>query len=147
MALYLVVAHQTAASPELLEKLKEIDAEDADAEFVLLVPATPVGHLLTWTEGESQEVARTTAWDAAHRLRDAGLSLVDIVIGAGDPLLATEDEHRSRGRPYEATIVSTLPLGVSRWLKRDLPNRLHSKLGIDVIHVISREPARKPAVA
>ena len=78
MALYLVVAHQTAASPELLEKLKEIDAEDADAEFVLLVPATPVGHLLTWTEGESQEVARTTAWDAAHRLRDAGLSLVDI---------------------------------------------------------------------
>jgi hypothetical protein len=146
MALYLVVAHQTAASPELLAKLKEFDAEDDAAEFVLLVPATPVGHLLTWTEGESIEVARTTAWEAARTLRDNGLQLRDIVIGAGDPLLAIEDEHRSRGQAFEATIISTLPLGVSRWLKRDLPNRAR-RLGIDVIHVISREPARKPAVA
>ena len=146
MALYLVVAHQTAASPELLAKLRELDSREQDAEFVLLVPATPVGHLLTWTEGESEEVARRTAWEAAKTLRGAGLNLLDIVIGAPDPLQAIEEEQRSRERPYEATIVSTLPLGVSRWLGRDLPNRARTKLGLDVVHVISREPSRDRVV-
>ena len=147
MPLYLVVAHQTAASPELLTKLKDVTAQEPDAEFVLLVPATPVGHLLTWTEGESEEVARSTAWEAGKALRSAGLNVLDIVVGPADPLRAVQEEHGSRGRPYKATILSTLPLGVSRWLKRDLPNRLHNKLGIDVVHVVSQETARKPALA
>lgn len=147
MAMYLVVAHQTAASAELIETLNDLVKKEPDAEFVLLVPATPVSHLLTWTEGESEEVARNTAWEASRKLRDAGLNLRDVVIGVSDPLRAIEQEHRSRGRRYAATIVSTLPLGVSRWLKRDLPNRLRSKLGIEVVHVISREPARPNAVA
>jgi hypothetical protein len=146
MALYLVVAHQTACSGELLEKLQEIAAGRQDVEFVLLVPATPANHLLTWSEEESQDIARNTAWEAARKLRAAGLNLRDIVVGPADPLLAIEEEHRSRGRPYEATIVSTLPLGVSRWLKRDLPNRLRSR-GYEVVHVISREPVRSKAIA
>ena len=47
MGLYLVVAHQTAASPELLEAVRKVMARELEAEFVLLVPATPVTHLLT----------------------------------------------------------------------------------------------------
>jgi hypothetical protein len=43
--------------------------------------------------------------------------------------------------------VSTLPLGISRWLKRDLPTRVRSKLGVEVIHVVSQQPAHKAAVA
>jgi hypothetical protein len=146
MALYLVVAHQTACSSELMEKLQGMAAEDEQAEFVLLVPATPVNHLLTWSEEESQDIARNTAWEAARKLRGAGLNLRDIVIGAPDPMVAIEDEYRSRGRTYAATVVSTLPLGVSRWLKRDLPNRLRGK-GFVVMHVISHEPAQVRASA
>jgi hypothetical protein len=36
---YLVVAHQTSTSDELIERLREIAREGARAEFVLLVPA------------------------------------------------------------------------------------------------------------
>jgi len=141
MALYLVVAHQTAASPELIGALKGIAAEDGDAEFVLLVPATPISHLLTWVEDGSRDQARKTAWLAARRLRDEGLDLCDVVVGPADPLDAVAVEHQSRGRAYKATVVSTLPLGISRWLKRDLPNRLRNELGLEVLHVVSRQPS------
>lgn len=145
MALYLVVAHQTAASPELLQLLQHLQALHDDAEFVLLVPATPVTHLLTWTEGESLEVARSTAIDAARTIRAADINLVDTVIGAPDPLDAIQDEHRAR--PYTATIISTLPLGVSRWLRRDLPSRARARVGGEVMHIISQAAARKKAAA
>jgi hypothetical protein len=136
MALYLVVAHQTAASDELIAMLQEIAAREHDPEFVLLVPATPITHLLTWTEGESLEVARSTATEAARTLRAAGVNLIDTVIGAPDPLQAIQSEHGFR--TYAATIISTLPLGVSRWLRRDLPSRVRAKLGVEVVHVISQ---------
>jgi hypothetical protein len=145
MALYLVVAHQTAASPELLDALHDVAVRDTEAGFVLLVPATPVTHLLTWTEGESLDVARATATDAGRVLRAAGLALVDTVIGVPDPLQAIEAEHGFRN--YQATVISTLPTGISRWLKRDLPTRVRSKLGLEVIHVVSSQPAHKQAVA
>jgi len=145
MALYLVVAHQTAASPELVAMLQEVAAREPDAEFVLLVPATPITHLLTWTEGESLEVARATATEGGRVLRSAGLNLIDTVVGVPDPLDAIEAEYGFR--PYAATIISTLPLGVSRWLRRDLPSRVRTKLGIEVMHVISQEAARRQAVA
>ena len=53
MSNYLVVAHQTATSPELLRRASEIADRDSGALFTLLVPATPVVHLLTWEEGET----------------------------------------------------------------------------------------------
>ena len=145
MALYLVVAHQTAASPELLDALRDIAGNDPEAGFVLLVPATPVTHLLTWTEGESLDVARATATEAGRVLRAAGVALVDTVIGVPDPLHAIEAEHGFRN--YRATIISTLPTGISRWLKRDLPTRVRTKLGVEVMHVVSTQPAQKQAVA
>lgn len=147
MGLYLIVAHQTAASPELLEKVREVKDRDAAAEFVLLVPATPIVHLLTWREGESLEVAQNTAADASRMLRAADVDLIDSKIGLPDPLEAIEEDMRMRDMPYTAAIISTLPLGISRWLGRDLPSRVRSKLGLEVMHVISQEAAAKRAVA
>jgi hypothetical protein len=46
MARYLVVAHETVSSPLLLDAVRGVRKQDAEAEFVLLVPATPVRHLL-----------------------------------------------------------------------------------------------------
>ena len=64
MARYLIVAHQTASSPELLERVKALHAGDPAAEFTLLVPATPTGHLLhNWEEGEARQLARAIASD------------------------------------------------------------------------------------
>ena len=65
MARYLVVAHQTVTSPELLEKVRVIREQQKDAEFVLLVPATPVRHLLFRRSDEHD--AEATARKRAER--------------------------------------------------------------------------------
>jgi len=66
MSQYLVVAHQTATSPELLQRLTDIAADDPQAAFTLLVPATPVVQLLVPYVGreESREIAEKRAVEA-----------------------------------------------------------------------------------
>lgn len=135
MSQYLVVAHQTAASPELIGRLKEIATSDPRAEFVLLVPATASRHLLTWVEGDKDEIARQRAADAATAMREAGLSVATVIVGAADPLRAIEREHRQGGRQYALTIISMLPPGLSRWFHRDLPHLVESRLGVPVMPV------------
>ena len=145
MSTYLVVAHQTAASDELLRTLIAIAERDRESEFELLVPATRITHLLTWVEGEGEEVARATAIEASRVLRQAGLNLVSSVVGPDDPMRAIEETAIRRDGLYEAIVICTLPLGLSRWLKRDLPSRVRSRLGIEVEHVVSRPRVREVA--
>jgi hypothetical protein len=45
VARYLVIAYQTAQNPALIRELRRLVAEDGEAEFVLLVPATAASHL------------------------------------------------------------------------------------------------------
>jgi hypothetical protein len=145
MALYLVVAHQTAASPELVSKLRDVAAVDGEAEFVLLVPATSARHLLTWVEGEGAEIARDRANAATVELRRAGFTVRDTIVGPPDPLEAIRGELRASPRPYAKTIICTLPQGVSRWLHRDLPSQVR-KLDVEVVHVVAGGlPAKRPA--
>src|SRR6266511_814 len=51
MSRYLVVTHQTAFSPDLHRKVRELIAQDPAAEFAVLVPEAP-GPTFTW-EGQS----------------------------------------------------------------------------------------------
>jgi hypothetical protein len=137
MARYLVVAHQTAASPELIERARALAAEHPGAEFVLLVPATPVAHLLhTWEEGEVREVALRRARAANDALVAAGVNIVDTRIGDASPMQAVDDEL-SEHHGYDAILLSTFPPGVSRWLKGDLPAALRRRSGLPVEHVIA----------
>ena len=48
VASYLLIANQTAESPELLHATAEIHAHDPDAEFVIVVPATPLNLRPPW---------------------------------------------------------------------------------------------------
>ena len=141
MARHLVVAHQTAESAELQQRLLELSTADGSAEFVLLVPATPVTELLVWEEGRSDAAARRRADAARSHLTSAGLRVVDARVGDGDPRTAVEDELRS-GEGYATIVIATFPLGVSRWLGLDLPARV-GRMAPDseVIHVVSRAPA------
>jgi hypothetical protein len=138
MARYLVVAHQTAESEELIEHLHGRAAADPSAEFVLLVPATPVGHLLAWEEGESVEVAKRRADDAAGRLRERGIRITGAIAGDPSPLLAVDDELRRRPE-YDGLIVSTLAPGVSRWLGLDVISRLRARVELPVSHVVAKK--------
>jgi hypothetical protein len=137
MARYLVVAHQTAASPELIGRALELAAKDPGAEFVLLVPATPTAHLLhNWEEGEVRDIALRRAQTACDALTAAGVNVVEARIGDGSPMQAVDDELTEHSG-YGAILLSTFPPGVSRWLKGDLPGRLRRRSGLPVEHVIA----------
>ena len=141
MARHLVVAHQTAESDELRKRLEELAAEDPQAEFVLLVPATPVTDLLVWEEGRSEEAARRRADAARRQLEGAGLKVVDARVGDGDPHTAIGDELRTE-EGYSTIVVATLPAGVSRWLRMDLPARVRRLAPQSrVVHVVSEAHA------
>ncbi len=137
MSRYLVVAHQTAGSPEVVERVREIASTDPAAEFVLLVPATPVSHLLLWEEGETLKIARRRAETAKARLQAVTTQAVAARVGDGSPLQAIADEL-TQHPGYDAILISTLPPGMSRWLRMDLPRRVARQFSIKVIHVVAQ---------
>lgn len=47
-------------------------------------------------------------------------------------------------QPFDEVILSTLPPGVSRWLKQDLPHRLERHFDIPVTHVIGDPAETQP---
>jgi nucleotide-binding universal stress UspA family protein len=137
MGKYLVLAHQTASSPELRDKLKELARENPDAEFVLLVPATPVRHLLASSEGEARAAAETAADEAKNALEQFGIKITRIAIGDEAPVVAVQDDLRENPDRYDSIIVSTLPLGISRWLGLDVPHQIRRRFDVPVIHVVA----------
>src|SRR5438309_9998322 len=138
MSKYLVVAHQTATSPVLLDKLRAIAAEDETATFTLLVPATPVQHLLTKREGEAIALAQHAASEARALSERNGIRVNDALVGDASPIEAIADFLReSHSEPYDGIVISTLPVGVSRWLKLDVHSRGKSRFQLPVISVIA----------
>jgi len=139
MSRYLVVTHQTALSPDLQRKVRALVAEDPAAEFAVLVPEAP-GPPVTW-EGETVDVAGQRAEAAKTLLEEtARARVVRTSVGATDPLRAITDELLARPG-YDALVISTLPPGISRWLKLDLVHRAERKFGLRVIHVVAEAPA------
>ncbi len=139
MGKYLLVAHQTAEQEELLDAARKLSDQDSHAKFTLLVPATPVGALLSWEEGETKEVARRRAKSAVAALQRNGINVVGVRIGDSDPVLAVDDELLA-GRRYDAVVISTLPAGLSRWVKMDVVSRLQrQRPRLRLIHVIAQK--------
>ena len=136
MARHLIVAHQTAGSPELVDRVRQLAERDPEAEFVLLVPATPTSHLLTWEEGEARQLAALRAREAGEALRAAGVEVVAARVGSHSPLEAIGDELRAEPG-YAGIVLSTFPPGLSRWLKGDLPNQLRRRYRLPVEHVVA----------
>jgi hypothetical protein len=135
------VAHQTAQSPELIRAARLLEAEDPAAEFVLLVPATSLGNLIIAREGDPFQVAEEDARAAAFRLQREGVVLCGAQVGDADPLLAIDAELRAAEREYAAIVISTLPMGLSRWLRLDLPSRVRRQFpGHRIVHVSSSAP-------
>jgi hypothetical protein len=136
MANVLVVANRTAESPELLEALKQ-RAGQGDAVFTLLVPSTP--HGVAWAAdmhsgGSEAEQHMETA---VERMRSEGLQVAAGKVGDPDPVAAVQDEVNFTS--YDEIVVSTLPGGISKWLKLDLPHRVERATGLPVTHVTASE--------
>ena len=132
----LVVAHQTAATPALLETVRE-RARSGPSRFHLLVPRRrrrreKVANPKEIGVQEAREVLR----NALPGLSQAAGSEVTGEIGDLDPLIAIQ--VALNGRHYDEIIVSTLPLGVSRWLEVDLVSKTR-QFGLPVHHVLGED--------
>ena len=133
----LIVANQTAAGTHLKQYVKEKLTEGVPSRFTLLVPATPTSDHLTYTEGEARVLAEERMKEALAGLRETGAE-VEGMVGDPRPLSAIGDVLLEQ--PYDEIVLSTLPVGVSRWLKQDLPSRVERQFRLPVTHIVG-EPA------
>jgi hypothetical protein len=138
----LVVAHQTAATAPLLDAVRSRAAE-RPATFHLVVPRQPHGldKVLDPDDHGREEAERVLA-DALPKLSEAAGHKVTGEIGHHEPLMAIQDAVNLGD--YDEIIISTLPLGVSRWLKLDLISKARG-LGLPVTHVLA--PSGVQAIA
>ena len=130
----LVVANQTSTGAALRDEIVR-RARSAPHVFHLVVPATPPHEHMTYTEGEAHEIARRRMETAVEQLKADGVEITGSV-GDASPVLAIGDALIVR--PYDEIILSTLPSGMSKWLKRDLPQRIQRRYEIPLTVVIAQ---------
>jgi len=137
----LVVAHKTAATPALLQAVRERAAR-GPATFTLLVPNAAHGlHRVVDPEDMQSTEAHEVLELALPLLNEAAGSEVTGMIGDPAPLTAIQDAVNVHG--FDEIIISTLPARVSRWMKLDLPSKA-SGLGLPVTTVNAKERAAEP---
>src|SRR5579859_6851930 len=128
----LVVAHQTAATTGLLNAVRE-RAQRGPATFHLVVPQQAHGmHKVVDPQDAGVDEAQHVLEVALPKLSDAAGHEVTGEVGDAEPLMAIQDAVNLGD--YDEIIISTLPLGISRWLKLDLVSKARG-LGLPVTHV------------
>jgi hypothetical protein len=127
----LIVAYRTAATPALLQAVRDRAAR-APVRVTLLVPRP-------YWDPDTEEGALTLEL-ALPLLDQAADDRVEGLIGDPDPLVAIQDALAHE--PFDEVIVSTLPARVSHWLRRDLPSRVE-QLGLQVT-VVTAKATRHP---
>jgi hypothetical protein len=138
----LVVAHRTAATPALLDAVRERAARGPTA-FTLLVPNVAHGlHRVVDAEDQAQDEAQAVLELALPLLEEAAGAPVEGIVGDPEPLNAVQDAVNLRG--FDEIIISTLPARVSRWLRLDLPHKVGG-LGLPVTTITARQREGSPA--
>ncbi len=112
----LIVANRTAATPRLIEAVRERRKQEP-CEFALLIPDVTDRKRADWT-----------LESALPMLRKAG-GRVEGLVGGADPFASVRDAVGDGG--FDEIIVSTLSRKTSKWLRRDLVRRVEG-LGLPV---------------
>ena len=140
----LIVAHRTAATPALLDAVRE-RAKQGPCRFTLLVPNPAHGlHRVVDPEDVGADEAQQTLELAIPLLEEAAGGPVEGMTGVAEPLAAIQDAVNLRG--FDEIIISTLPARVSRWMRLDLPHKA-AGLGLPVTTVTAKGVQRIPAHA
>jgi hypothetical protein len=121
----LVVANQTATSPELLMALSE-RANEQPTAFTLVCPVVP---------GAGKGLGTASDLDSAvARMRDEGLEVTSATLGTWNPCAAVEDVYDPGY--HDEIIVSTLTPSTSRWLAMAAPQQIQRRTGATVRHLV-----------
>jgi hypothetical protein len=113
----LVVANRTAATPTVLDRVRELANEQPSA-FALLIPDMPRSEHTDWTLELALPLLERAARGPVQGLTGGE--------DAFDSIRSTIAHDR-----YDLIVMSTLPRRVSKWLRRDLPRRVEA-LGVPV---------------
>jgi hypothetical protein len=128
----LVVAHKTAATPPLLDAVRD-RAQRGPATFTLLVPNATHGlHKVVDPEDQGGGEAKSVIERALPGLTEAAGAPVEGIVGDPDPVAAVQDAINLRG--FDEVIISTLPSKLSQWLRLDLPSKV-TGMGLPVTTV------------
>jgi hypothetical protein len=147
MVRVLLVANKTLGSDEVAEYVRNRMAKGDDCQFSLLVPATPrwdrepasrlTGGLASAIGGVERPGEQEDHYAFARSRLDYGLEVlrglgarVDGDIGDPDPGKAI-NEVLAR-KQVDEVALSTLPKGISRWLRLDIPSQIERKFRIPV---------------
>jgi hypothetical protein len=127
----LVVANQTAESPELTARLTEIaqSGEGAEGTHLFIVVVPQLGG-----DGRAATAAREHLDRVLAGLREAGLFVAGM-IGDPDPFTATMNALQFFR--VSRVVISTLPETKSGWLRADLIGRVRRYAACPVEHVVA----------
>jgi hypothetical protein len=140
----LIVAHQTADSPELLEAVSR-RVEEGPCTFTLLVPSrVPDLRGVASAEDPGTSEAEQRLELAIPLISEAAGEAILGVIGSAEPLAAVQDALNVLG--FDEVIISMLPVRLSRWFRLDLPRKVRA-LGVPVTEVITTAREVDPAAA
>jgi len=122
----LVVANQTVAGEDLINRLKQM-AEEGPRRFIVIVPQDS-------GDGRAVAAARERLGLLLHSMEDSGI----IAAGAiGDPDPYTAIMNALQVFYISEIVISTLPENESRWLAKGLLDRVRRASGRRVEHVES----------
>jgi len=139
----LVVANQTVGGRALLDEVCK-RCKERGSEVFVVAPALGVSPLQHWasdTDQATEEAKQRLERSVAELRRELPATTGEV--GDSDPLVAIEDALRKF--PADELIVSTLPPGRSRWLERDVVEKVREQVGLPVTHVVVDLEAESPA--
>jgi hypothetical protein len=130
----LVVANQTAAAPELVERLKAL-AEEGPRRFIVVVPQDS-------GQGHAAGEARRRLSALLDSLDDAGIVAAGMI---GDPDPYTATMNAVQYFHISEIVISTLPEGSSKWVADKLVERVRDATNVAVEHIESQVGAEAGA--
>jgi hypothetical protein len=123
----LVVANQTVAAPELIERLRAL-AEESPRRFIVVVPQDD-------GEGNAAGEARRRLSTLLDSLDEAGVVAAGMI---GDPDPYDAAMNALQFFHISEVVISTLPADRSKWLADKLVERVRDAANLPVEHVESR---------